>query len=81
MVLIGLLGVAYLVIGYLLLRQREVALRLGTYVPLAGLVLVLIGLSSSPDSFLITFIILDVLVIACCITLLLAGRTPIHRVR
>lgn len=78
-VLIGLLAVAYLVIGAMLLMGRESALMAGIIAPVIGLVLVLALAASS--SMLTAFIALDVIVAAICAFLYGQSRATIRRVR
>jgi hypothetical protein len=78
-VLIGLLALAYLVIGVLLLMRRETALMAGIVAPVIGVVLVLALAASS--TLLIGFIALDVIAAACCAYLYGQSRATIRRLR
>jgi hypothetical protein len=78
-VLMGILGASYLLLGALLLMRRERALLAGIFVPLVGVLLVVILMASSP--MLAVFIALDLVVIVCCTYLYFSGRATIGRVR
>ncbi len=81
-ILTALFGLVYLGIGILLFRNTkdERLIWAGAVAPLIGLILTLIGMKPNPDFFVISFIILDIVVIACCAYLLFKGRSPVRRV-
>lgn len=79
-ILTGLFGLAYLVIGVLMFRAPERMLWSGAIFPLIGLLMTLIGMKPNPDGYTISFIVLDVLVIAGCVYSLIRARSPIRRV-
>lgn len=78
-VLIGLLAVAYLVIGAMLIMGREPALVYGIIAPVIGLVLVLTLAASS--NLLTAFIALDVVAAAISAYLYTQSRATIRRLR
>jgi hypothetical protein len=63
-------GVAYVLIGLLLVRRGRFALYLGVAIPALGLLLALAGLFISFTSVGIFFAAIDIVVIACCIWLM-----------
>jgi hypothetical protein len=73
-----LFGLAYLVIGGMMFRNPEPMVLWGAVVPAIGLILTLIGMRPNPDWFIISFIVLDVLVIAACIYIYFKGRNPLR---
>lgn len=77
-VLVGLFGVAYLVLGYLLIRQRDSAVPWAVILPLIGLLGTLMG--SNRDRFSVAFMVIDALVVVLCGYMLLAGRGKLGRV-
>ncbi len=79
-ILTGLFGLAYLVIGVLMFRSPERMLWPGAIVPFIGLLLTLIGMKPNPDGFIVAFIVLDILIVAGCVYSLIRARSPISRV-
>ena len=77
----GLFGVAYLVIGYLLFRRGERVLWAGVVFPLLGLLLTVLGMKPPPGFFVISFIVLDILIVAGCAYLLIQGQAGLSRRR
>lgn len=77
----GLLGVAYLVVGFGLVRQRETAVRWGFILPIIGLLLALPGLGANTDTITIAIVAFDLLVIGLVGYLMLAGRGLLNRVQ
>ena len=69
-------GVAYLAIGYLLLRGGRTFLWLGAVVPLIGLLLAVAGLFMKPTLLGGVFIAIDLAVSVCCF-LLIFGKASI----
>lgn len=63
-------GVAYLVIGLFLFRSGRTILWFGAVVPLAGLLLAGVGMLMNPTLIGVLFIVIDLVVIACCSLLL-----------
>jgi hypothetical protein len=63
-------GLAYLVIGIFLFRGGRTILWLGAIVPLVGMLLAIIGMLMQVTLLGITFIIIDVVIIACCFYLI-----------
>jgi len=59
-------GVAYLAIGFFLLRNGRTALWLGAIVPLVGLVLAALGMATHPTIWGGIFIAIDVIIVAGC---------------
>ncbi len=81
-ILTALFGLAYLAIGILLFRNTrdDRLIWAGAIAPFIGLLLTLIGMKPNPDFFIIAFIVLDVVVVLCCVYLLVKGRAPVRRV-
>jgi hypothetical protein len=77
----GLFGIAYLVIAFLVFRRSRQALWASLIAPLIGLLLTLLGMKPNPDSYTISFIVLDALVIGLSAYLLFVGRASLGRVR
>jgi len=69
-------GVAYLVIGLLLLRPAAFAVWLGAIVLGIGSVLSSLVALGNPDGLAIFHAVLNWVVFACCVALLLRGRAP-----
>jgi hypothetical protein len=63
-------GIAYLVVGYFLLRSGRKILWWGAILPLVGLVLAILGMLMQPTLLGGIFILMDVLVAAGCFYLL-----------
>jgi hypothetical protein len=63
-------GVAYVLIGLLMMRAGRFALYLGVIIPALGLLLALAGLFIRFTSLGIFFTVIDIIVIACCIWLM-----------
>jgi hypothetical protein len=63
-------GVAYVLIGFLMMRPGRFALYLGVVIPFLGLVLAIIGLFIQFTTLAIFFAMVDVAVIACCLNLM-----------
>ena len=80
-VLLTIFGAAYLVIGFLLILQRDLGVPLAVIVPGFGLLLAILGLRPNQDAFSTAFIIIDALVVALSAYMLLAGRGRLGRVR
>lgn len=79
-ILTGFFGLAYLYIAYRLARRSDSAVVLGIILPVLGLLITLIGMSAGLNAFTVPFIVLDVVVIALCAVLYVAGHAPIGRV-
>lgn len=80
-ILVGLFGLAFLVLAYLLYRRHDSAVVWGFFLPLIGLALSLVNLTPNPDPYSLAFIVLDILAILLCGYLLLTRRGVIRRVR
>jgi hypothetical protein len=80
-IVIALFGVGYLVIAYLLFRHRDSGVLAGVIVPLIGLMVTLLGMRPNPDWLTQAIIVLNILSIAVCGYILLAGRGTLKRVR
>jgi len=78
-VILGLLALAYLAIGIMLLLRKESMLMAGMIVPVVGLVLALAFAASSP--LLVAFIALDIVAAAINAFLYSQTRSTIRRVR
>ena len=63
-------GLAYLVIGLFLFRSGRTILWFGAVVPLAGLLLAGVGMLMNPTLIGTLFMVIDLVVIACCSLLL-----------
>jgi len=64
-------GVAYLAIGYFLFREGRTILWFGAIVPLIGLLLAVIGVFMNPTLLGSLFIVIDIIVVACCLLVLI----------
>jgi hypothetical protein len=77
-IITAVLGIIYLGMGYMMLRDGQAVLYAGIVVPLVSITLTAAGLASTtslPLLLAILFIVLDVLVIAGCVYLLTQLRT------
>jgi uncharacterized membrane protein HdeD (DUF308 family) len=74
-------GIAYMVVGAMLIRGMETALRFGVIVALIGGLLRLMTMGSASNQMNLFFLAVDAIVIACCIFLMRAGRPAISRVK
>jgi hypothetical protein len=63
-------GLAYLLIGVLLFRTGRAILWFGAIVPLVGLLLAAIGMTMNPTLWGGLFILIDIIVAACCFWLI-----------
>jgi hypothetical protein len=63
-------GVIYLVLGILLLRSGRVVLWLAAILPLVGLLLAAVGMLTKPTMLGAFFMLIDIVISACCFTLL-----------
>jgi hypothetical protein len=63
-------GLAYLVIGILLFQNGRVILWLAAIVPLVGLLLAMVGMFTNPSLLVAAFILIDIIISACCFYLL-----------
>jgi hypothetical protein len=61
-------GVAYLVIGYFLLRDGRSIIWFGAIVPLVGLLLAFMGMLTKPTLLGVLFIAIDIIISAFCLT-------------
>jgi hypothetical protein len=69
-------GAAYLVIGFLLFRNGRNSLWFGAIVPLIGLLLAVAGMFMKPTLLGGIFIAIDMVVAACCFTLIFRKAKP-----
>ena len=65
-----LFGAAYLVIGFFLFRDGRAILWLGVIVPLAGLLLAVLGMIMDPTLLGAIFIAIDIAIVSCCFVVL-----------
>jgi hypothetical protein len=63
-------GLAYVVIGYFLFRGGRRVLWFGAIIPLAGLLLATLGTLMKPTLLGGTFIAIDIVIVACCFSLI-----------
>lgn len=78
---VGLFGAAYIVTAYYLLRGSDAAVTFGMLVPGSRLLASVLQVVPAESMFNAVFIAVDVIVIAICAYLYVAGRAPIRRVR
>ena len=63
-------GAAYLAIGFLLFRNGRAILWFGAIVPMAGMLLAVIGMVMKPTLLGAVFFAIDIAVAACCFILI-----------
>jgi hypothetical protein len=73
-VITALFGVAYLVIAFFIFKKNKRAFWFGAIVPLIGLLLTLPGMFTAPTTLSMFFVVVDVVVIACCAYLIYKSK-------
>lgn len=63
-------GVIYLVLGFLLFRGKRIILWIAAIVPLVGIALAMIGMLTNPTVLGGAFILIDIIISACCFYLI-----------
>ena len=63
-------GVIYLVLGFLLFRGKRTILWIAAIVPLVGIALAVIGMLTNPTVLGGVFILIDIIISACCFYLI-----------
>jgi hypothetical protein len=64
-------GVIYLALGFLLMRGGRTILWLAAILPLVGLMLAAVGMLTKPTLLGVIFMMIDIIISACCFTLLI----------
>ena len=67
-------GLAYVTIGYFLLRGGRRVLWFGAIIPLAGLLLATLGMLMKPTLLGGIFIAIDIVIVVCCFSLVFRNQ-------